>query len=408
MTRPGSSSLPPRHRLLGFECSLATSDLDRLESLDRRLAPARLQAAFQGTPSVAETVLLRTCHRVELYLWTDPAGPSDSALVDLLGPVECWRRHEDDAAVLHLFRVAAGLESTAVGEREVRDQVRAAAARVLSRSPRPVLRPLLLESVAAADAVAPTVPASRSIAALAAARVLSESPAPFPRVLVVGTGVMGRTVAELLAPYGRVTLVYRTRPPDAEFLRATDSRAAPWESLDAEIALTDGVVTAVKTAGRIIGPSALSGRRRPLAVIDLGMPRNVDPSLRGHPLVRLIDLEGLRALVSATPLTEVETRVGDRARTAALGLARSGFESWVDRYRREAERVRVALLAEAEAALSELTGVERAAVDRLTRRLAARLLEAPTEGLRAIPPGPEGDERRRWAADLLRLVRDRS
>ncbi len=401
-------SVPDRHRLAIFECSLATTSLDTLEALDRRAAFERQKEIFAGAKEISELTALRTCHRFELYCWTQAPLRAWRHFEPVVGSDGAWRTHQDDAAVMHLFRVAAGLESMAVGEREVRDQVRAAASNVLSRSPRAVLRPLFLRSVRAAEEMTPRVPTSRSIAAVAASRVLEETAHPFPRVLVVGSGVVGRAVAELLAPYGRVTLVYRSRPPEASFLRATNARAVPWENLTEELGVADVVVTAAKTGGRIIGSAALASRRRPLVAVDLGLPRNVDPALKDHPALRLIDLEGLRSRIPATSLTEVEQAVVANARAAARDVAASGFESWVDAYRRESERVRAELLSEAQSSLTELTNAEREAVDRLTRRLLTRLLGGPTQGLRSIPPGSEGDERRRWAVDLLRIGLSRS
>ncbi len=399
---------PDRPELMAFECSLATASLDALESLDTRFAPERVSGFFEGTAEIGELVVLRTCHRFELYCWSSAPERLSERLGAELDPGAEWRVRRAEDAVRHLFRVAAGLESTALGEREVRDQVRAAAAHVYSRHPRPVLLPLLLGAVAAAEASAPRVPKNRSIAALAAARVLEEAAQPFPRVLVVGSGIVGRGVAEQLAPYGRVTLVYRTRPPDAGFLRATDARAVPWASLPEELPLADVVVTAVKTAGRILGPAELGSRRRPLVVIDLGLPRNVDPALRNEGALRLVDLEGLRARSPPAPLTEVEERVASEAALAYREVAAASFEAWVDEFRRGSERTRRELLAESERSLAELTPSQREAVERLTRRLAARLLAGPTEGLRAIPPGAEGDERRRWAWELLRACAPRS
>ena len=400
-TAAALSAPPERPGLFALECSLATSTLDTLEALDRRLPSAELLALFARTEELGELAVLRTCHRFELFCWTaSPARVRAAVDREIGAPVE-WRTHVAEGAVRHLFRVAAGLESTALGEREVREQVRAAAFRVQSRSPRPLLRPLLLEAVRVAEETLPRVPKSRSIAALAAARVLEEVAAPFPRILVVGSGIVGRAVAEHLAPYGRVTIVYRNRPPDAGFLRASAARAVPWQSLSEEVALADVVVTAVKTAGRILGPAELGPRSRPLVVIDLGLPRNVDPALRGHPALQLVDLEGLRGRSAAPAPPELEERIEEQAPLAAEAVARAGFEAWVDSFRRGAEAERQSLLEAARSSLGTLSPEEWEAVDRLTRRLTSRLLAGPTAGLRAIPPGAEGDERRRWAWELL-------
>lgn len=396
-------TLPPIHRLVALECSLATTSLDALEVVARELALERIRERFAQTKAIRELAVLRTCHRVELYGWTDSPEEVEDVLTSGTEGDGRWRARLDGPAALHLFRVAAGLESTAVGEREARDQVRLAARTVLSRSPRPVLRPLLTRSARAAEAAALHVPADRSIAALAAARLLEGiGPVP-PAVLVLGTGAVGRAVAELLADHARVTLLYRTRPPEPEFLRATHARAAPWNDLAEEVDRSDAIVAAMKSGGRILGRGSLTSRARPILVIDLGLPRNVDPSVRDHPALRLVDLEGLRAWAPPAPLPDVEEGVALEAAEAARELAAIGFESWVAAYRRASERIRRGLLEEVRPTLAALGPADREAIERLTRRLVARLLEAPTAGLRSIPPGPEGDARRRGAADLLGL-----
>lgn len=394
-------SLPARRRLTVLESSLATTDLDGLEALHAALSPPRWSEVFQGTPSIGELAVLRTCHRLEAYCWADEPVELLSRLGAAAGDASRWRSITDEGAVHHLFRVASGLESTAVGEQEVRGQVRAAAAHVLSRTPRPVLRPLFLRSVEAAEAAAPKVPANRSIAAIAAARVIDEVPQPFPRVVVVGTGVVGRTVAEQLAPYGRVTIVYRSRSPEAEYLRSIDARAVPWANLEEELEWADVAVTAVKTGGRIIDAGSVRHRSRPLLIVDLGLPRNVDPSVRHQPGIRLVDLEGLRAGAKPATLDGIEATVARLAREVFAEVDAAGYEPWVDAFRRAGEETRVRLVEEARASLGSLEPHQRAAIDRLTVRLVASLLDNPTRRLREIPPGPAGSERRRWAAELL-------
>lgn len=397
---PGGPLLIPPE-LVGLEVSLGTVSIEELESTALRLSRASLQEFFDTLTDTREMVLLRTCHRVELYLWTEHPEAAIAQSQRLLPSGVSWTLHRSEDAIRHVFRVSGGLESMAVGEGEVREQVRAAASRVLSLAPRPVLRPLLLAAASAADRAAPEVPTSRSVAALAAGRLLEESPTPFPRVLVVGSGHVGRQIAELLAPSCRVTILFRSHPPDARFLRAAGARASPWDSLRDEIAVSDVVVTAAKSGERIIDRSLVDGRTSPLLLVDLGVPRNVDPAVVNSPRVRLIDLEGLRPReqVEATPGFEEEM---DRsAEDAADSIRAAGLEIWVDFYRRQVETVRRELLEEARGRLGPLSLAQDDALNRLTRRLVAQLLHGSTQGVRAIPSGPEGDSMRRWVQRWL-------
>jgi glutamyl-tRNA reductase len=390
-------------RLVGFECSLDTTPIDSLDRYSQRVDSAQVTRWFEMLHDTEEVAVLSTCHRVELLALVRSAEEVEQWAACLGADPPDWRRREGTSLVQHVFRVAGGRHSLAVGEKEVRAQVRAAAGRVWSRHPRTLLRDLLLSAAETADQAAPTVPSSRSIAAVAASRVLATVGRPFPRVLVIGSGVVGRQVAELLSPGARVTIAYRSRPPDDAFLRTTGARACPADQIPAEIRLADAVVTAAKSGDRCLGPAELPGP--PLVLVDLGVPRNVDPAVRDRPGVTLLDLGDLRAYGSPLPEDlEGEAILEAGARACAERLARLALEPWVDRVRREAERLRARELETARSFLGELTPAQQEAIDRLTRRLVSRLLAGPTDRLRALPPGPDGDRWRRFALELLRPV----
>jgi glutamyl-tRNA reductase len=390
--------------LVGFECSLDTSGIATLEAHLTALSAAAVNARFEGSPGVEEVARLATCHRLEILLLVRDPGDAEAWARALPGDAGDWRRWEGGALVRHVFEVAAGRHSLAVGEKEVRAQVRGAASSVLSRHPRPLLRDVLLSAAQTAEEAAPTVPSARSVAAVAAARLLVSVGRPFPRVLVVGSGVVGRQVAELLAPSARVTLAYRSRPPDEAFLRAHGVRAVRADRLLAELPLCDAVVTAAKSGDRCIGPGDLPAG--PMVLVDLGVPRNIDPAVRERPGFALFDLEDLRSFGPA-PDPVGDSRIEAGAAACADRVARLALEPWVDQLRREAEVVRLREVATARPFLGELSPSQAAAVDTLTRRLVGRLLSSPSDRIRALPPGPDGDRWRRFALELLRPgVRD--
>jgi glutamyl-tRNA reductase len=398
-----ASASPPRGsaplRLAGLEFSLETGSLDALEATARSMDLERVHDWFDRFEGTEEVAVLATCHRIELVLLVRSAEEVDRWASAVPGPPESWRRFHDRSAVRHLFRVAAGLESLARGEAEVRHQVRAAGRRVESRHPRPVLRELFAHAADAAHELAPEVPPSRSIAAVAAARVLELHRSPRPRVLVIGSGTVGRQLAELLAPAARVTLVFHENPPEPSYLCRVGARAAPLSQLAAELRDAEAVVTAAKFGARGVRAGDLP-RDRPILLVDLGMPRNIDPEVRALPNVRLIDLAELRS----RPLSAVDgadARVEERADQYFDRMERRLLEPWIDQLRRVAEAARTAELAHARRFLGRLDPEQERALERLTRRIVDRLLLAPTERLRALPPGPDGDRRRRQAVELL-------
>ncbi len=396
-----TSPVPPSLSLAVFEGSLSTSTVDRLEELALTIDPRWVAERFARSEGTEEVALLATCCRRELVVLGRSSEETDRWATELPGPSAAWRVHRGREAVRHLFRVAGGLESVVVGEKEVRRQVLAAAHGTLSRHPRRLVARLLEEAVGSAERAAPDVPPSRSIAAVAATRVLELVGKPFPRVLVVGAGAIGRQTTELLAPSARVTIAYRHRPPSEGFLRACGARAVRLDALAAEIAVSDAVVTAAKSGDRCLRPPDLGGGR-PMVLVDLGVPRNVDPAVRAVPGVRLVDVAELRANALPPPTDAASLALQESAERAYERFERLALEPWVALARRRAEELRAAELAVARRYLGALSPEQEVAVERLTRRLVHRLLLGPTERLREIPTGEEGDRLRRFALELLR------
>ncbi len=385
----------------GLGLDLRTAPLDRLDRAAQELGHGWLAGEFLRAPATEEAALLSTCCRQELVLLLRSPGELERWRSALPGGAAGWTVRMGRELVRHLFRVAAGRESLAVGEREVRAQVRSAGHATQSRHRRRLLADLLAAAAGAADELAPVVPASRSIAALAATRLLELTGPPFPRVVVVGAGAAGRQVAELLGPSARVTLVYRHRAPDERFLRGAGARAVSVDALAEEIAVADAVVTAAKSGSRCLGPADLA-RDRPVVLVDLGVPRNIDPRVRELPGVRLVDLEELRDLARPDADPAAGPALDARADTAYGRFERAALEPWVDAVHRRAEATRRAELSVARPHLGTLTAEQEAAVDRLTQRLVRRLLAGPVERVRSIPTGEEGDRLRRLALEVLR------
>jgi glutamyl-tRNA reductase len=403
----GTDPGPTPFRLVGLELSLETTSLDALEGVARSITRERLRDWFTRFVGTEEVALLTTCHRVELVLLLRSVHALDQWRRVLPGSPGAWRLREERSMVHHLFRVAAGRESLARGEGEVRHQVLAAGRQVESRHPRPVLRELFARAAEAANEICPSVSTSQSIAAVAAARLLSLVSRPLPRVLVIGSGTVGRQVTESLASRVRVTLLFHKNPPKASFLRATGARAEPFGRLREELAGADAAVTAAKFGDHGLHASDIP-RDHPLLLIDLGMPRNIDPDVRTLSNVRLVDLQYLHATATrTTPPDRLDARLGELADLCSDRLELLMLEPWVTALRRSAEDIRRSEIDEARAFLGPLNTSQELAIERLTQRLVGRLLLPPTLRIRSLPPGPEGDLWRRWAVELFRpLPRD--
>jgi glutamyl-tRNA reductase len=392
---PGRPELR-RLRLLSFERNLSQVGVAELERSLGDIAPERLRAWFDGDRTMRELAVLRTCQRVLLLAVT-------SGSESIVPPGEGgWAVRSECEAIRYLFRISAGLDSRAPGEREVREQVRASASGVLSRHPRPILRPLL---VAAANAAASTDPdGAGSVADLASDWLAPRLRDPRARVLVIGAGTVGRRAAERLAHSAEVTILYRQHAPDPAWLARARVRAGPVESLLDELARSDAVIAAAKTTGRVLRLSDLPQEpgAGPRWFIDLGLPRNIDPEIGIRPGVQLLDLEGLpRGRIEPGRLAHVSQMVEARAEDAARDFQLAAVEPWISELRGWAEDLRREEFERAREFAGDVPEAARVAFERFSERLVRRLLAGPTRELRELPPDPAMDLLRRRVVELF-------
>lgn len=390
---------PPRPLLLfGFECSLETGPLDTLEAVARGLTRPELVARFERSVGTDELAFLRTCHRVELIGLARDAEEVGRWRGILPHSGAAWRFREGREVVRHVFHVASGFGSLAVGETEVRAQVRAAGHSVLSRHPRPVLRAMLQQATEPGGAAGP---GARSIASVAAGYLRALTRAPRPRVLIVGAGTVGRQVARALAGEAELTFIYHARPPAPAFLKEVGATAHRLDALAEQATSADAIITAAKLGDHGFGLDVVP-RDRPLVLVDLGMPRNIDPAVRRLPNVRLVDLQELYDRARATGGRPIpDATLEERADRCSELLDRWLWEPWVAAVYRAAEATRRSEVEAARPFLGPLDRDQMAAVDRLTRRLVSRLLLPTAERIRSLPTDTDPD-RRRLAWELLR------
>lgn len=316
--------------LLCLSANHRNASFDLLERLSLDV-PAATQALLKAVPEGAGAVVLATCNRFEAYLDLDDrtapvvAEPLVDALAEASGVAADELRtslsvHRGDAVAVHLFAVSSGLESVVVGEEEIAGQVGRALEAARDRGTTSgELERLFQRAITTSRGVKNHTTlgsTGRSLVRLgldlASGRVGDWSTAT---VLVVGTGrYAGTTVAALHARGAQDVRVYSPSGNGAAF--AAKRGLALETDLPAAVAAADLVVTA--SNGVVLPPSALVPGR-PLLVIDLGMPRNVDPAVRQVEGVEVLDLDTLRV---HAPLEHTEAR--DEAR-ALVGSAAAEF-----------------------------------------------------------------------------------
>lgn len=336
---------------------------------------------------------LVTCHRVELFaclpLDADPLAWLDES-TDALGATTV---RTDAAAVTHLFRLAAGLDSAIPGERQILGQLRRAYADREAAFPAllsaAVERALHHGRVLRARTALGSV--TRSIGSLAVGELLRELEEPTrATVLVVGAGEVGKLASRALRRrVGRILVISRSGHSAQRVATVADGEAVALEDIAQALAAADGVISAADTRGAVLTADLLRGRlaRGGLVLVDIAMPRSVAAEARSLDGLRYRCVDDLQA--EATVSGEVIGECEEACQLAAADFIR-------DSAAREAAPVIAALHARADgvrrrqldralAKLGHLSQRDRDVVAGLAQALARALLQEPTAALRAKP-----------------------
>ena len=397
--------------LLGVSHRTAPVELrEKLDFSSRDLGAA--VEALVTRSSAAESVVLSTCNRSEIYIASTDADRAREEVVAFLSEYHQLPRdafmphlfaHRDMAAAHHLFRVAAGLDSLVVGEPQILGQVKDA---FQAASERHCTGPLLSKTFHWAFGVGKRVRSetalgegavSVSFAAVALARKIFGR-LEGRRVLVVGAGEISALTAQHLRSQGVAEVVITSRTAaHADALAAqVGGTTVRWADMRRAIADADIVLTATGSQRPIISRDdirAVTGRRRqePLFIIDVAVPRDVDPAVSEIEQVFLYNVDDLQGIVQEN----LARRGAEIARAEAIVAEEvSRFTVWqrsrrtiptVVALRQRFDDIRRAELQRLEPRLSGLPADARARVDEVTRLIVEKLLLEPTEQLKALP-----------------------
>ena len=367
---------------------------------------------------VSEALVLATCNRVEVFAEVEKfhGGVTDvsrvlarqaGATVEDLSPYVTV--HYEDQAVAHLFSVAAGLDSMVVGETQVLGQLRAAYA--LARDEGTVgraLHPVAQRALRVGKRVhseTGIVQGGASLVSVALARAEERIGSLAGRpMLVVGAGSMGALAATTLARReADVVVSSRTEASAARLATSIGGRAAPLADLPSELAAADVLVTCTGATGIVIATDvvagAMTGRTdRPLVVVDLALPRDVDPGVAALPGVHVVDLALLQGAgasagpVAADDITAAHALV--EAETDLLRAERQAAEvaPTVSALRSQAAGVVDAELLRLSARLPDLDARARAEIARTVHRVVDKLLHEPTVRVKELAAAPGGTD----------------
>jgi glutamyl-tRNA reductase len=368
----------------------------------------QLTPALQRLPvELGGGVLLSTCNRTELYLASEAPAGREGAVAALAvargepAPEGVTFYHRDGTeAVRHLYRVAAGIESLVVGESEILGQVREAfSAATAAGSGNAVLARLFHTAMRVGRRARSETEIGAHGGSIAALGVsLSRRLVGDLRrktVLVVGAGEAGRRAAGALVQNGAGRLLVTTRRAGLaeEIARELNGVAIPITELTAALAEADVLISATAAPEAIISAQDVAGAmalrpERPLLIVDIAVPRDVDAAAREVPNVHLFDIDDLESAAEANmearlrEVGAVETIIEDEALRFEAWLSGQGVAPTIAALRQRAEAVRQVELERTLSRLGNLSEADKQRIDAMTEALVNRLLHEPVTRLR--------------------------
>ncbi|MDT7571003.1 MAG: glutamyl-tRNA reductase [Actinomycetota bacterium] len=364
---------------------------------------------------VGEAVMLATCNRVEVYADTEGFHAGVDAVSDLLSrlsgvPLEDLSKHLyvhwEAQAVLHLFTVAAGLDSMVIGESQILGQLRRAyaTARGDDTAGR-VLHELFQRALRAgkrAHAETGIDQAGRSLVTVglehAAAAVGQVSGVD---ALVIGAGSMAALSGATLRRHGaaRVVVANRTLDNARRLATSLDGDAVSLDDLEDALTRADIVVSCTGATGLVLDAStverAMKARDgRPIALLDIALPRDIDETVRDLPGVTLIDLAALQEVLHSSETgTEVDAAraiVTEEVGTFLAWQLASRVAPTVIALRSRADEVIAAELGRLASRVPDLDDRSRVELEATVRRVVDKLLHTPTVRVKELTEAPEG------------------
>ncbi|MFJ5431667.1 glutamyl-tRNA reductase [Pectobacterium actinidiae] len=390
-------------------------------------SPDKLGVALDSLlqqPLVQGGVVLSTCNRTELYLSVDEQENQREQLIRWLCEYHQLRPedvngslywHQDNAAVSHLMRVASGLDSLVLGEPQILGQVKKAFAESQrGHSLSSELERLFQKSFTVAKRVRTETDIGASavsvaFAACTLARQIFESLADVT-VLLVGAGETIELVARYLREHKvqKMVIANRTRERAQALATEVGAEVITLAELDEQLVHADIVISSTASTLPIIGKGMMertlkARRNQPMLMVDIAVPRDIEPEVGKLPNVYLYSVDDLHAIIQhnlaqrKAAAVQAESIVQQESSDFMAWLrAQSAVETIRD-YRAQADELRAEMTAKALAAIQQGNDVE-AVIQELTHRLTNRLIHAPTKSLQQA--ARDGDQNR------LQILRD--
>jgi glutamyl-tRNA reductase len=326
----------------------------------------------------------------------------------------------DDDAVVHLFEVAAGIDSAILGETEIVGQVRDAWDFAMKQgTSRSTLNLLFRYALESGKRARTETGISRSTASVAHAAVeMAEEilgTLSGKRVLVVGAGEMGEGVAGALSRAGTesITVLNRTAARAEALAEKIGARVSEFESLETELVEADVVLACTGAGGVIIDHELMTrvrnGVSTPILVVDIALPRDVAASVAELPGVTLRDLDHLSDWAQrgidkrASEVGQVREIIGEEVKRFLLDQTQRQAAPLVAQLREVVESIRTAEMDRFESALAAMTPEQRELVESISHGIINKMLHAPSVRLREAAGTPQGERLSAAVRDLFSL-----
>lgn len=364
----------------------------------------RLKIQFEQNDYLAAVAMISTCNRIELYCSviepvTDSnpliefwSGCCDVESDDFAGSLY---HHQGDAAVHHLLRVSAGLESMVLGEPQILGQVtRACETAIANNTADALLKSIFQFAIRSGKRARTETKISRnpvSVSSMGVSLVKRHThDKAEANVIVVGAGEMGRLAVKGLKAFGfnNITLVNRDVEKAKDLAGTWQIKAAGLDALEQLLPTADALISATSAPGSIIIPSQFEKCTQPVTLVDLAVPRDIDPACGDLPYVRLYDVDALRHEV-AEGLAERQKEVPHVEAILAQEMER--YEAWLKEstvyptltaLRQQAEAIRQKELARTLKYLGDIDPSMLKHIEKLSQSLVKQLFHRPTMLLR--------------------------
>ncbi|SRR6266496_179765 len=412
---------------LGLNHNTAPLDLREKLALDENIVSIALARLACGHISTAlnELVIISTCNRIELYATSNNlAFPELEVFLSEARniPIDEFQpylyRYQDMDVVRHLFEVAAGLDSLVIGEPQILGQVTRALELARGQNTAgSVLNRLFQAAIHAGKRTRTETAISRnpaSVSSLAASlseRVvhkISEA-----QIVILGAGEMAELAVEALRKRGaqKILVVNRTLERAHALTQRWNAQATTFENLQSALTSADILISSTGAPHTLISSTMVNeamGHRadRPLVLIDIAVPRDIDPDVANIPHVKLYDMDSLNAQLEHSlsermaEVPQVKNILDEELQSFGEYLKSLDMLPLIADMHQNAEMIRQTELEKTLRHLPDLTDAERDHIEAMTQALVKKLLHAPTNRLRAEAASPHATE---YAAIARRL-----